>query len=230
MHKNQCLPNISVRRNIKIINLILNIFGKKECCTSLRAMLQTAPYEPPSISPDDDDETGLRVLAICYTTLETQEDDPQDPLQAIDSYSVCTCVSGDGTLNEFITFRKLTAKLNSERGESIEATENTPDLLAHMHPDKRAKLEDLKRLEEFIERKRPHLIVVAAESKDAHTIMDDVTDLLKRITQRTPAIGQVGLELVENEVGRLIAVSKLCQADFGNGYFFMKLKFSEFLI
>lgn len=118
-------------------------------------------------------------------------------------------MSGDGQVDEFISFRKLTTvRLGRDRDEALESG----DASRFVNADKRAKLEDLKRLEEFIERKRPQLIVVAAENKDAMLVLDDVQAILKRLE---PRMGQIGLELVENEVGRLVAASKPCQTDFG---------------
>lgn len=184
------------------------IFVFQECCNRLKSIINKAPYEPSALPPEDDD-SGLRIISICYTTPDTAEDDPQDPLLALDSYSVCACVSGDGQVDEFISFRKLTTvRLGRDRDEALESGDSS----RFVNADKRAKLEDLKRLEEFIERKRPQLIVVAAENKDAMLVLDDVQAILKRLE---PRMGQIGLELVENEVGRLVSASKPCQADFG---------------
>lgn len=176
-------------------------------------MINRAPYEPSALPPEDDD-SGLRILSICYTTPDTAEDDPQDPMLAMDSYSVCACVSGDGQLDEFITFRKLTTvRLGRNREEILE---NGGGGSQFMNADKRAKIEDLKNLEAFIERKRPQLIVISTENKDALVVYEDVQVILKRLEERN-ILGQVGLHLAENEVGRLVSASKLCQADFGNG-------------
>jgi transcriptional accessory protein Tex/SPT6 len=193
-----------------------------ECAKKLKAIVQTAPYDS-GTTIDDDEERGVRIVSICFTTPETSEDntDPSGGLSSadtLDSYSICACVSGEGQLEEFLTLRKLTVKLNRERGETLAALGDSTaaDIAAtkpYLHADKKQKIEDLQRLEEFLEQKKPHLIVVSGENKDALIIVDDLNEILKRLSSRN-SLNTVNVELVDNEIGKLISCSKLCQADF----------------
>lgn len=130
-----------------------------------------------------------------------------------ESYAVCACVSGDGQLDEFIPLHKLATVRLGRAGNFDDVMDSGAQYGGLMHPDKRAKVDDLRRLEEFIEKKRPQLIVVSAENKDALVVMEDLQSILKRLEARN-VMGQVPVELVENEIGRLVATSKLCQPDF----------------
>lgn len=74
-------------------------------------MLKVAPYNN-TMETIDDDEDGLRVLAITYTA-----DDESDG--AGGTYC-CTCVNSDGELDKFIYLRKLNARLNREGENSFD--------------------------------------------------------------------------------------------------------------
>lgn len=58
---------------------------------------------------------------------------------------------------------------------------------------------DLAKLKEFISTKRPHVVAVTAESKEALRIVEDVQRIIQELTEEVemPAIN---VELVDNEV------------------------------
>lgn len=76
-----------------------------------------------------------------------------------------------------------------------------------MTQDKREKIEDMKKLEEFISDKRPKVIVVSAENKDAMIVQDDVSELAKKVANG------VNVELLDNQVAKLVESSKICQTE-----------------
>ena len=62
-----------------------------------------------------------------------------------------------------------------------------------------SKENDLSKLKEFISTKKPHVVAVTAESKDALRIVEDIQRLIQELTEEAemPAIN---VELVDNEV------------------------------
>ena len=97
--------------------------------------------------------------------------------------SVCACVDGDGDLVDFIRLDKLTVRLSREQ---IRLNTSEGAKLDNLHMDKREKIQDLARLEDFILEKMPKVIVVGTENKDALTIVEDVNFVLARLIESHP--------------------------------------------
>ena len=154
-----------------------------ESARKLKSILKIAPYVPDLQTFDgvDDDASnkGLTVLSITFSTGEEEMAGSSGFSQS----SVCAYVDGDGDLVDFIRLDKLTVKLNREQ-MNINPTDAAK--MENLHMDKREKIQDLSRLEDFILEKMPKVIVVATENKDALTIVEDVTHILKRLVEENP--------------------------------------------
>jgi hypothetical protein len=154
-----------------------------EAALKLRSILKIAPFVPDLQTfdgvDDDDSNNGLTVLAITYSTGEEEMVGSGGFAQS----SVCACVDGDGELVDFIRLDKLTVKLNREQ-MNINPSDGVT--LDHLHMDKREKIQDIGRLEDYILDKMPKVIVVGTENKDALTIVEDLKFILKRLIDNNP--------------------------------------------
>jgi hypothetical protein len=153
-----------------------------EAALKLRSILKIAPFVPDLQTfdgVDDDSNNGLTVLAITYSTGEEEMVGSGGFAQS----SVCACVDGDGELVDFIRLDKLTVKLNKEQ-MNINPSDGVT--LDHLHLDKREKIQDIGRLEDYILDKMPKVIVVGTENKDAQTIVQDLNVILKRLIENNP--------------------------------------------
>ena len=156
-----------------------------ESARKLRSILKIAPFVPDLQTfdgvDDDDSNNGLTVLAITYSTGEEE----MVGTAGFSQSSVCACVDGDGELVDFIRLDKLTVKLNKEQ-MSINPSDAVT--LDNLHMDKREKIQDLGRLEDYILDKMPKVIVVGTENKDALTIVEDVKFILRRLIENNSTI------------------------------------------
>jgi transcription elongation factor SPT6 len=89
----------------------------------------------------------------------------------------------------------------------------TYEFFFNFKDEKRDKISEMKRLEEYILDKRPKLIIISAENKDALNIMDDLNDLIKKM-QLDHNMHSINIELIDNEVAKLIDSSHHCQQYF----------------
>ena len=163
-----------------------------QCADKLETMLNTAPYNP-TIESIDDEEDRLRVLAISYA--QNDQDNNQD------SAYCCACVNTDGMLNEHIYLNRLHVRSGTTRSRDLNHTNNGIE--------QKEKMDEMSKLESFIESKRPKVIVIAAENKNALFIQEQLTDLVKN------KLGMaINVELVDNQVAQLCQASKMCQQEF----------------
>lgn len=164
-----------------------------ESARKLRSILKIAPFVPDLQTfdgvDDDDSNNGLTVLAITYSTGEEEMTGSAGFAQS----SVCACIDGDGELVDFIRLDKLTVRLNKEQ-MSINPSDAVT--LDNLHMDKREKIQDLGRLEDYILDKMPKVIVVATENKDALTIVEDVRFLLGRLIENNSTITKLQGEAI----------------------------------
>ena len=84
-----------------------------------------------------------------------------------------------------------------------------------MSKEKEEKLADLERLDSFIVHKKPNLIVVAAENKDALLIKEDIELIIKKLIERDSQLTTIPVELISNELAKLFETSKLAEQELG---------------
>ncbi|RNA09222.1 transcription elongation factor SPT6, partial [Brachionus plicatilis] len=112
-----------------------------------------------------------------------------DKLESMLSVAPYNPTIDDGALNQFIYLKKLQVR-SRDHGE-----------MRQKHDD------EMQKLQTFIETKRPRLIVIAAENKDALFLQEELTEMVKKL-----GLG-VGVELVDNEVAKLCTASKVCEQE-----------------
>lgn len=69
---------------------------------------------------------------------------------------------------------------------------------------------DMQKLKEFILNKKPHVIAVSAESREAMMICDDVKLILNELEQEEH-LPPISVELVDNEVAMIFENSNKAQ-------------------
>ena len=107
-----------------------------------------------------------------------------------DEASFCAVVDGDGEVIDFQRLPYITRRKNSWNKEEREQKEA-----------------DLQKVKDFILSKKPHVIAVGAESRDAVSIIDDLKFVIGELEQEHQ-IPPINVELVDTELGRVFSNSK----------------------
>jgi transcription elongation factor SPT6 len=180
-------PELEQELETKLVNEAKE-FVKKECKKKIKELINVAPYKAEAQQFDDleQSEYSCRVFAISYST------DPNE-------VAVCACVNGNGELDEFVRIRKLLSRDNPRFTNRSEFAN-----------DRQEKLEDLDKLFKLIIKKRPHVIAVGAENKDALFIIEE----LRKEIEKEKQIGMISVELVDNDLAKLYASTNIADAEF----------------
>ncbi|KAH8335387.1 hypothetical protein KR074_000739, partial [Drosophila pseudoananassae] len=158
------------------------------CCTAkLYKWLQVAPYKP-AIPPDYGYEEwsslrGIRVLSLAYDT---------DPSVA----AFCAVTTVEGDISDYLRLPNILKRKYSYNAE-----------------EKSQKLNDLQKLRDFIQMKKPHVVVIGAESRDALAIQTDIREILKEL-ETSEEFPSIEVELIDNQLGKIYANSKKGESDF----------------
>ncbi|KFM65277.1 Transcription elongation factor SPT6, partial [Stegodyphus mimosarum] len=158
----------------------------KACCRKLYNWLKVAPYQvDPQIEEEDDFDTryGTRVLAIAYS-----------PIREVPAFSAL--VDGDGEVLEFLRLPYLLNRRNAWREK-----------------DRILKEKDLNSLKNLILSKKPHVVCVASESREALMIVDDVKMIINDLMD-SDQFPPISVELMDNELGVLYMNSRKGENDF----------------
>lgn len=156
----------------------------KACCRKLYNWLKVAPYQADQQLEDNNyEDEGLRVLGIGYSTDK-------------DTAAFGVLIDAEGQVTDFLRLEYLCMRKNAFR-----------------EVDRKGKENDLSKLKEFIATKKPHVVAVTAESKEALRIVEEVQRLIQELTEEAemPAIN---VELVDNEVAMVYENSNKGQSDF----------------
>lgn len=161
-------------------------FVLKASCKKLYNWLKVAPY---SVSFPDEDEydwdtsKGVRVMGVAYVP-----DHSQAAFAAI--------VSPDGEITDHLRIPHILKRAKAFREDERLLKES--DLLA---------------LTNFLRAKKPHVVVVGGESREAIMIKQDLQECVKKLNEdeQFPAIA---VEIVDNELAKIYANSNKGTADF----------------
>lgn len=84
---------------------------------------------------------------------------------------------------------------------------------AYNERDRAGKERDLKLLRNFIFKKKPHVVAVSGESREALMLIDDLKEIVKTIVEdeQWPSIN---VELVDNNLAKVFANSTLAENEF----------------
>lgn len=158
----------------------------RACCQKLYNWLRVAPYkvEFPEEEEDEwDTSKGLRVMAVAYVPDHSQ--------------SAFTCISGpDGDITDYLRLPHLLKRKQSFRTE-----------------ERMLKESDLQGLKNFISTKKPHVIAVGGESREALMIVQDLKEVVASLVEEDQ-FPSISVEIVDNELAKVYANSNKGIADF----------------
>ncbi|CAL4068292.1 unnamed protein product [Meganyctiphanes norvegica] len=159
----------------------------EQCCTKLYNWLKTAPYNPGDFSDEDEDDwhtsSGFRVFSIAF-----------GPEMDIAAFGACIDIDGD--VCEYIRLPHLLKRKNGYNERNALAKED-----------------DIRRMTDFIMRRKPHVIVVSGESRDSIMIMEDLVQICKDLEEQEQ-FPKINVELMDNDLARLYCQSKKGINDF----------------
>ncbi|XP_061104360.1 transcription elongation factor SPT6 [Conger conger] len=161
----------------------------KGCCRKLYNWLKVAPYKPDQQVEEDDDlmdesqGKGIRVLGVAFASSR-------------DTPVFCSLINGEGEVVDFLRLPYFLKRRNAWREEEREK-----------------KMQDIENLKKFLISKKPHVVAVAGENRDAHMVMEDIKRTVSELEQEA-SLPPVGVELVDNELAQLYMNSKKSEADF----------------
>ncbi|CAM9213792.1 unnamed protein product, partial [Lampetra fluviatilis] len=180
----------------------------KSCFRRLDAALRVAPFRPElqqqqqrqqrqqQRQDDDDDDDdfpesgeagaqgkGLRVLGVAYSP---ERDTPV----------FCALVSGDGEVTDFLRLPHFMKRRNAWR-------ETHRDL----------KVADIESLKKFLLNKKPQVVVVGAENRDAMLVVEDIRRALQEL-ESEQQLNSISVELVPNDLATLYMGSAIAEAEF----------------
>ncbi|XP_068145157.1 transcription elongation factor SPT6-like isoform X2 [Drosophila tropicalis] len=157
------------------------------CTAKLYKWLKVAPYKP-ELPPDSsytDWSTlhGIRTMALAY-----------DSDQSVAAFCAFATVEGD--ISDYLRLPDILKRKKSHNSE-----------------EKTQKLAALRKLTSFIKSKKPHVVVIGAESRDALMIQTEIRDILKEL-ETTEQFPRIEVEIVENELAKVYANSKKGESEF----------------
>lgn len=142
-----------------------------------------APYTASFPDEDDDDwdtSKGLRVLAIAYVPDLTQA-------------SFATIISVDGEPSEFVRLQNIMKSLKSFNED-----------------DKKEKMADLKSIKDLVLSKKPHVLVIGGESRDAIILREDIRTVLQDLVTEE-GFPTINIEILDNELSKVYSNSLKAQ-------------------
>lgn len=158
----------------------------KACCRKLHDWIKYAPY---TINfPDEDDydwETtrGVRIMGVAYVP---------DYSQA----AFCSLISPDGDVTDYLRLPHILKRKNSYRQD-----------------EKSLKESDLTNLMTFMRNKKPHVVVIGGESREAIMIQQDIKDCIQQLKDED-GFPDVAVEIVDNELAKIYSNSNKGVSDF----------------
>lgn len=161
-------------------------FVLKHCCKKMYNWIKVAPY---SVNFPDEDEyewdtsKGVRVMGLAFVP---------DFSQA----AFCALVGSDGDVTDYLRLPHILKRKNGHREDERELKE--ADLLA---------------LTNFIRSKKPHVIAIGGESREAIMIQQDIREVIKKLSEEEqfPALA---VEIIDNELAKIYSNSNKGTADF----------------
>ncbi|CAL8137322.1 unnamed protein product [Orchesella dallaii] len=151
----------------------------KFCSDKMHNWLKIAPYRVEFPEEDEDDwdtSKGLRILSIAYVN---------DYEQA----AFACLLSPDGEPLEHLRLQSI---IKNKK--------------AYKESDRQEKLADLLGLKEFIRNKKPHVVVIGGESRDALMIQEDVKGVIDELVTED-AFPYVKVEILDNQLAKVYANS-----------------------
>lgn len=148
-------------------------------------MAQVAPYKIDF--PDDEDEwdtkNGIRAMAVSYVA-------------DLDQAAFGCLVNTDGECSDYIRLEHILKRKN-----------------AWKESDRVGKEKDMNTLRNFIFNKKPHVIAVSAESREATMLIEDLRALTAQLVEEEQW-PMINVELVDNSLAKVFANSTRAENEF----------------
>ncbi|XP_065172067.1 transcription elongation factor SPT6 isoform X2 [Atheta coriaria] len=158
----------------------------KACCRKLYNWIRVAPYKVDFADEEDDEwdtSRGIRVMAVAYVPDYSQ--------------SAFTCIANhDGEISEYLRLPHLLKRKNSYRDD-----------------EKRLKESDLAALRNFIYTKKPQVIAVGGESREAQMIVEDLKGIIADLVDNEQ-FPSIAVEIIDNELAKVYSNSRKSETDF----------------
>ncbi|XP_018043694.1 PREDICTED: transcription elongation factor SPT6 isoform X1 [Atta colombica] len=158
----------------------------RSCCRKMYNWIKVAPYScefPEEEDEEWDTSKGLRVMGLSYVPDYSQ--------------AAFTClIAADGECTDYLRLPHLMKRKNSYR--EGEKTLKEADLLA---------------LKNFIATKKPHVIVVAGESREAMMIAADIKECITHLSEEEQ-FPNIQVEICDNELAKIYANSNKGNSEF----------------
>ncbi|XP_015684982.1 transcription elongation factor SPT6-like, partial [Protobothrops mucrosquamatus] len=161
----------------------------KACSRKLYNWLKVASYRPDQQVEEEEDfldesqGKGIRVLGIAFSSARNH------PV-------FCALLNGDGEVTDFLRLPHFTKRRNAWREEEREK-----------------KAQDTETLKKFLLGKKPHVVIIGGENRDAQMLVEDVKRIVHELEQGQQ-LSSIGVELVDNELATLYMNSKKSEAEF----------------
>ncbi|XP_064619005.1 transcription elongation factor SPT6-like [Lineus longissimus] len=159
----------------------------RACTRKLYHWLKVAPYQTDQQLDDDDEymdsSNGLKVLGIAFS-------------QERDEAAFCALVDGDGEVTDFLRLIHLMKRRN-----------------AYNEDDRKHKEQDMEKLKKFIASKKPHVIAIGADCRDAMSVFEDVKRCVSELEDEQQ-IPSIGVELLDQELAIIFSNTKKSEAEF----------------
>ncbi|XP_023245993.1 transcription elongation factor SPT6 isoform X2 [Copidosoma floridanum] len=158
----------------------------RHCARKMYNWLKVAPYKckfPDEDEEDWDTSKGLRVMGLSYV-----------PDFSVASF---TCVvSPEGEVIDHLKLPHILKKKNSFR-----------------ESDKTMKEADMLALRNFIATRKPHVVVIGGESREATMIAEDIREVITALTMEEQ-FPSINVEIMDNELARIYSNSHKGVSDF----------------
>ncbi|XP_052133580.1 transcription elongation factor SPT6 [Frankliniella occidentalis] len=158
----------------------------RACCRRLYNWIKIAPYNVDFPDEDEDEwdtSKGLRVMGLAYVP---------DFSQA----AFACIVAPDGEVTDYLRLPSILKRRNGYRED-----------------DKLQKEADLTALRYFISTKKPHVIAVGGESRDALMIIQDLKNVVKDLVE-DDQFPSINVEIVDNDLAKIFANSIKAENEF----------------
>jgi transcription elongation factor SPT6 len=160
----------------------------KACCRKLYNWIKVAPY---SVTFPEEDEYewetsrggACRIMGVGYVPDYTQS-------------AFCAIVNVDGEVTDYLRLPHLMKRKNSNRAD-----------------EKLLKESDLLSIQNFIRAKKPHVVVIGGESREATMIQQDISDCIKLLRDEEQ-FPDIQVEIADNELAKIYSNSNKGESDF----------------
>lgn len=157
------------------------------CGRKIFNWIKVAPYDVGDIIDENDDEwetsKGIRILGVAYVPDHSQA-------------AFCAMVNTEGEVTDYLRLPNILKRKNT----------NSKD-------EKALKEADLDNLADFIRSKRPHVIAIGGESREALMIQTDLRELVSQLVD-DDKFPEISVEIVDNDLAKIFANSKKGEAEF----------------